>query len=453
MKKKQFYADMGTTAACTLRLIVGAEYSGQALEERRLAKENERRHLVVADSWFGSVKLAESLKLLRRVVKTKPDGTDDGYDYIIDRDQAQNPNGHELIAAVKTNSSWFPKAAIEEKMRDWPSGSYLVLECCTPNTNVNLVAIGYKYSGQKVLLFIATKNAGSTIPGTKPYIAKFPDKYGNICERKVPRPEVVSIYFEDSNVIDSHNHCRQHLLGLERYWHTDNPWFRNDCTWVGMTAIDGWRAIQYHHPSLKLTVEDYADALAWDCVHNPYSKAISSSPRTYIEADAGSVGVSSHQQSQIVIENQRDRMRAFMDLQMDAMEDRLQSMEISISAGRPSNESALSTSTNAMSGFAGIDIGDHDPMPIDKLNEKDGRPVKRRCCICGMNTRSMCSSAGCRSAPNGMGRSVCKPNVGARKNLRMYPGNTLSCLQLHRNEIRQQKLAEYKGTIANRKSA
>jgi hypothetical protein len=228
---------------------------------------------------------------------------------------------------------------------------------------------------------------------------------------------------------------------------------------VGMTAIDGWRAIQYHHPSLKLTVEDYADALAWDCVHNPYSKTLSSSPRTYIEADAGSVGVSSHQQSQIVFENQRDRMRAFMDLQMDlqmvAMEDRLQNMEISTSAGRPSNESALSTSTIAMSAFAGIDIGDHDPIPIDKKNKKDGRPVKRRCCICGMDTRSMCSSAGCRIAPHGMlyGRSVCKPNVGARKNLPMYPGNTLSCLQLHRNEIRQQKLAEYKGTIANRPSA
>jgi hypothetical protein len=456
MKKKRFYAKVGTTAACTLRLIVGAEYCGQGLRERRLAKENERRLVVVADSWFGSVKLAEALKLLRRVVKRKPDGTEDGYFYVIDKEQGQNPNGHELIAAVKTNSSWFPKAAIEEKMRNWPSGSYLVLECCTPETNVDLVAIGYKYNARKVLQFIMSKNAGSTAPGTKPYIAKYPDKYGNIKERRVPRPEAIGVYFDDSNVIDSHNHCRQHLLGLERHWHTDNPWFRNDCTWVGMTAIDGWRGIQYHCSNLKLSVEDYADALAWDCIHNPYTKA-SSSTRTYLAPDSGS-GVSSLQQGQVLIENQRDRMLSFMDLQMDGLEDRLQNMVISASAGRLSNESALSTSTIDVSEFAGINIGEHDPIPIDQLNAKDNRPVKRRCCICRRDTRSQCSNAGCRSVAkqhNGKmfyGTWVCDPQVGARKNLTNYPDNTLTCLQLHRNEIRQRKLAEYKDRIANRAS-
>jgi hypothetical protein len=275
----------------------------------------------------------------------------------------------------------------------------------------------------------------------------------------VPRPEVVSTYFEDSNVIDSHNHCRQHLLGLERYWHTDNPWFRNDCTWVGMTAIDGWRAIQYHCPSLKLTVEDYADALAWDCVHNPYTKASTSSTRTYIEADSGSVGVSSLQQSRLVIENQRDRIRACVDQQMEVMEDRWQNMVISASVGRPSNESALSTSIVDMSGLASIDIGDHDTIPIEQRNETDNRPVKRRCCICKKDTRSQCSSRGCRMVTKEHknkifnGTWVCDPKVGVRENLTKYPGNVLSCLQLHRNEIRQQKLTEYEGTIANRTSA
>jgi hypothetical protein len=272
----------------------------------------------------------------------------------------------------------------------------------------------------------------------------------------VPRPEAIGVYFDDLNVIDSHNHCRQHLLGLERYWHTDNPWFQNDCMWVGMTAIDGWWGIQYHCPNLKLTVEDYADALAWDCVHNPYSKA-SSSTRTYIEADSGSC-VSSLQQSRIIVENQRDRMYSLMDLQMDAMEDRLQNMVTSALAGRPSNESALTT-CSTIDMVAGIDIGEHDPIPIDQLNAKDNRPVKRRCCICKMDTRSQCSNGGCRSVAkehNGKmfyGTWVCDPKqVKARKNLKNYPDNTLTCLQLHRNEIRQRKLAEYKDRIANRTS-
>jgi hypothetical protein len=92
------------------------------------------------------------------------------------------------------------------------------------------VAIGYKYNARKVLQFIITKNAGSTAPGTKPYIAKYPDKYWNIKKQRVPHPEAVSVYFDNSNVIDRQNYCRQHLLGLEWLWHTDNLWFQNDCT-------------------------------------------------------------------------------------------------------------------------------------------------------------------------------------------------------------------------------
>ena len=200
----------------------------------------------------------------------------------------------------------------------------------------------------------------------------------------MPRPKAVGVYFDDSNVIDSHNHCRQHLLGLEWYWHTDNPWFRNDCTWVGMTAIDAWRGIQYHCPNAKLTVEDYADALAWDWVHNPYTKA-SLSTQTYIEPESAS-GISSLQQSWVLLKNQCNQMLSFMDLQMNAMEDRLCNMVISALAGRSSNKSALTTSTINMSEVAGINIGEHDPIPIDQLNARDNRPVKRRCCICKKDT-------------------------------------------------------------------
>ena len=50
--------------------------------------------------------------------------------------------GHEYFGALKTNHSGTPKAQVEEIMIDWPSGSYLVLEC----KEVGLFYVGYKYS-------------------------------------------------------------------------------------------------------------------------------------------------------------------------------------------------------------------------------------------------------------------------------------------------------------------
>ena len=45
------------------------------------------------------------------------------YDYVVNKSQGENLNGHEIIAAVKTNSGWFPKDEITKKMAKWPAGS------------------------------------------------------------------------------------------------------------------------------------------------------------------------------------------------------------------------------------------------------------------------------------------------------------------------------------------
>ena len=158
MRKQKYSALLGATAACTLRLAEGSAYCGQSNPERATAKEKFKPNLFVCDAWFGSVVMAEHMKTLYQTATGEY-------------------KGHEVIAAVKSNHSRFPKAELEEKMKGYPSGSYLVLECTTPS-GVKLLAIGYKYNGKKILLFVATKNAGSTKPGT-PYKAKFPDKFGN----------------------------------------------------------------------------------------------------------------------------------------------------------------------------------------------------------------------------------------------------------------------------------
>ena len=69
----------------------------------------------------------------------------------------------------------FCLATLEQLMKDYPGGSYLVLNSA-PRVSVDrsLMAIGYKYNSGKVLVFIATEEDGSTEPGN-PYLSCFPD--------------------------------------------------------------------------------------------------------------------------------------------------------------------------------------------------------------------------------------------------------------------------------------
>jgi hypothetical protein len=54
------------------------------------------------------------------------------------------------------------------------------------------------------LLFVATKNAGSTKKGN-PYNMKYTDDWGNVHVHEVDRPDIISNFFEHSNMIDKHN--------------------------------------------------------------------------------------------------------------------------------------------------------------------------------------------------------------------------------------------------------
>ena len=99
-----------------------------------------------ADSWFSNVKTAMQCSL----------------------------RGISYIGAVKTSHSGFPKAFLQEQLQDAPGGSQLVMKGVHSLTGNNLIAIGHKYCAKKVLFYIATPNAGSSMPG-KPYEMKYSD--------------------------------------------------------------------------------------------------------------------------------------------------------------------------------------------------------------------------------------------------------------------------------------
>jgi hypothetical protein len=237
----------GATAACTLRQVLATMKCGQKETDEGVSVS---RDTFYGDSWFASVKAATLVK------------------------QA----GHEFVGPVKTSHKNFPKVQLEELMKDWPGGMSFVLEGVTPSApgevGLQLLAIGYKYNSRKVLSFICTKDAGPTSNGIA-YQAKWTDEYGNVRARPVERPEVISRYFQYSDVVDSHNHARQALLGLEKKWATQNCWFRLNCGFIGLTLTDSWKAYKIGAPAnnkteKEISVIDYTERVVWDCLNNKF---------------------------------------------------------------------------------------------------------------------------------------------------------------------------------------
>lgn len=122
-------------------------------------------------------------------------------------------------------------------------------------------------------MFVLTENAGSSKDGA-PYIARWPDKKQNIQTRAVSRPEVLSNYFNAANVIDRHNHLRQHALGLERRWKTRDGFYRFATTIFGMCVTDNFLAVRHavseNNIHNKMSIKEYADKLCWDIFNSPH---------------------------------------------------------------------------------------------------------------------------------------------------------------------------------------
>ena len=208
MRTQQYSAEFGGTTACCLRLAEACSFPDDA----DTAKEGFK-----GDAWFGSVKAAAEA----------------------------GQRGRRAVLQVKTNKALFPKEFIGEALNNMPGGVWIVLKGTHPN-GVKLVALGYRYSTKTTLFFIFTEDAGSTKKGT-PYEMKWTNDRGNVCVREVDRPDVVSHFFEQSNLIDVHNQLRQDELALEKRWVTNDGYFRLATTLVGINTVDCWRLASFHN--------------------------------------------------------------------------------------------------------------------------------------------------------------------------------------------------------------
>jgi len=194
MKPSQFNNAIGT-AGCTSRSLLEAIPNQEN-------QEKDTKFGIRGDAWFGSVRAAIEVGI----------------------------RGHEGVFQIKTYHASYPKVLIEEALKDAP-GSVFIAQEGTTKDEVPLVALRYRYNRKTTLLFVLTKNAGSTTLG-EPYHMKYMDSLGNVCTCYVDRPQVISNFFSSSNKIYTHNQLRQDCLKLEKQWITQDPFFHLGTTFV-----------------------------------------------------------------------------------------------------------------------------------------------------------------------------------------------------------------------------
>jgi len=177
--------------------------------------------------------------------------------------------GRHFIGVVKTGHGLFPKAFLKSHLTSAPAGSRVALSAIVDG--VDLMAVGYKYNMRKVLFLVATAGA-SPLEDGNPYIQRWADDFGNTVTRSIPRPYVLSNYFERSPRVDNHNQSRQHDLALEEAWNTQDCWFRLATTLCGIVTTDCWKITKFHvpyaHPYASMTIKDFSELMAKALIYN-----------------------------------------------------------------------------------------------------------------------------------------------------------------------------------------
>jgi hypothetical protein len=195
-----------------------------------------------------------------------------------------------------------------------------------------------------------------------------------------------------------------------------------------MTAIDCFLALRHRLPSLygSMAVESFADRLAYDYYNNGFQKRIVGSSQEDIVADA------------LTVDDQQQQTRFIHPtLAFD---------QISINVGAVVNTSPITLDASAFNfQMRPIEQEYHDCVSY-RVKDASGHASKRRCSICGSDTRMECSNPRCRKVVTWRGGQqyfgvmVCNPRTGVRTTLAKQNliKNTKTCLELHQEECNKQ---------------
>eukprot|EP00978_Attheya_sp_CCMP212_P010589 scaffold25751_cov57-Attheya_sp.AAC.2 len=134
MRPKRYFAMHGATASCVMHATTEAgqsfDYSPDDEEIAGGDLDDFRTHIHYdGDSWFGSVKAAAAVGSL----------------------------GDHACMIIKTGHTLSPKKWLDDTMKDFPGGTWIVLEGRANPEGQDLVCIGYTYNNKKVLTFVMTQ--------------------------------------------------------------------------------------------------------------------------------------------------------------------------------------------------------------------------------------------------------------------------------------------------------
>ena len=209
--KWKWWREYGATTACTMRLSEHWHGTGR---------------VVAGDSWFASVKTAEAL------------GT----------------KGLYFIGDVKSATKRYPVDAITDATSA-ESGAWATFSSTLQlggDKTMPIYSVSHR-RGEAVHKFVAT--CGTTLGGGShwAYFEDEEDRYNAECKdfeltRKCPR--VLNDFTLAQPTIDRHNRYRQHLLAMEKRFHTNNFSFRFFTTLLGTVAVNAFFAHRYFNSSV-----------------------------------------------------------------------------------------------------------------------------------------------------------------------------------------------------------
>lgn len=216
MSRKKWQAELGAGTATILRLTEPWHGTGR---------------IIVADSWFASVKTA--LELEKR--------------------------GLFFIGIVKTATKQFPMKILKEKCPE-QRGATIVSQ--TTINDVNLISCGWR--DKKIHTFVGS--CSTTLDGI-PAKKMRTNENGQKYTLEVPRIKIIEEYFQGAPSIDVHNHLRQSGLALEEVWHTQNWKHRLYASLLGIIETNAYLAFKYFKKDVnKLSHADFTKNLAYQLV-------------------------------------------------------------------------------------------------------------------------------------------------------------------------------------------
>ena len=218
MRAKEKSAELGAGAACTWRMTKHWHGSGRT---------------VIGDSWFGSFKCAKALKQV----------------------------GLYSIFQIKTAHREYPMnflknwATEQENIVDdegirQPWGTWKALQHVDVEQNNNIGTTYYALCHFDRKSKFLLSNKGTTLPGTPLRVERChiaDDDDGRPATqwyiKETPRPNMMQLYFDHFNCIDVHDHRRQGVFQIEKYWLTKTWWHRIFATvGIGMCMVDAYLA-------------------------------------------------------------------------------------------------------------------------------------------------------------------------------------------------------------------